>query len=552
LLVSRELRWTSRLFFGFLLTVGVVFLCLGLFRAYEIRRDSGFVPFTFVLTNILPSVSLGFGVLIMAFGLRAVRQYLVRVQEAAAEQIATIKLGELSETHFEEFDRVRQLREQKAQKDFERNLTSRFVLEHLEIRGTPLFSAAVWQLQPGINVLLGRNGYGKSVLLRALAGLLQHDEEVTGSLLAGANDAADGQLVLRLTRDGEEVVIRRNPFRFAESVGKVPLLAIPDSRVIDRSQQVVMAPAAEAVDLRREGADHFLHLLPYGSVIQSLLYELCLDYWEHGRNFDRPSFRFLEECMRRLTDSEFRFHSITRKGRTGFEITVLNEGSGTPLPLQNASQGTLSLLALFGLVRSYLQSFAPKSEDAVQSAPGVVLIDEADAHLHPAWQQKVPTLLRDLFPNVQFVVSAHSPLFVAGCWNNEVAVLRKAKSRAGGFAIEQLDRDFVGATSGELYQEIFGIEELDDTFLEYSKKATRRETLSDRINELANRQEQGALSAAEEDEFRSLTEESRRIRRVVEVKEQRRLEGDKDLRIADLEAQLHSLDHGPTKRWPEA
>ena len=42
-------------------------------------------------------------------------------------------------------------------------------------------------------------------------------------------------------------------------------------------------------------------------------------------------------------------------------------------------------------------------------APGVVLIDEVDAHLHPNWQRDIGPWLCRLFPNVQFIVTTHSP-----------------------------------------------------------------------------------------------------------------------------------------------
>ncbi|XUL90385.1 AAA family ATPase [Streptomyces galilaeus] len=41
--------------------------------------------------------------------------------------------------------------------------------------------------------------------------------------------------------------------------------------------------------------------------------------------------------------------------------------------------------------------------------PGVVLIDEVDAHLHMTWQQRIGEWLTQHFPAVQFIVSTHSP-----------------------------------------------------------------------------------------------------------------------------------------------
>jgi len=42
--------------------------------------------------------------------------------------------------------------------------------------------------------------------------------------------------------------------------------------------------------------------------------------------------------------------------------------------------------------------------------PGVVLIDEIEAHLHPTWQREIPTWLKAHFPKIQFLVATHSPL----------------------------------------------------------------------------------------------------------------------------------------------
>jgi hypothetical protein len=42
--------------------------------------------------------------------------------------------------------------------------------------------------------------------------------------------------------------------------------------------------------------------------------------------------------------------------------------------------------------------------------PGIVIVDEIDAHLHPSWQRTIGVWFRKHFPNVQFIVSTHSPL----------------------------------------------------------------------------------------------------------------------------------------------
>ena len=58
--------------------------------------------------------------------------------------------------------------------------------------------------------------------------------------------------------------------------------------------------------------------------------------------------------------------------------------------------------------------------DAIRYTPGIVLIDEVDLYLHPIWQK---TVLRDLmaaFPNIQFIVTTHSPFIIQSLRHGEL------------------------------------------------------------------------------------------------------------------------------------
>lgn len=57
--------------------------------------------------------------------------------------------------------------------------------------------------------------------------------------------------------------------------------------------------------------------------------------------------------------------------------------------------------------------------------PAVCLVDEIDLHLHPTWQRKLTGVLTELFPNTQFIVTAHSPLIVQAAMNANIVVLRR-------------------------------------------------------------------------------------------------------------------------------
>jgi hypothetical protein len=55
---------------------------------------------------------------------------------------------------------------------------------------------------------------------------------------------------------------------------------------------------------------------------------------------------------------------------------------------------------------------------------GLVLLDEIDLYLHPAWQATFVTALRRVFPRIQFVATTHSPVILAGLAPHEVVRLQ--------------------------------------------------------------------------------------------------------------------------------
>ena len=62
---------------------------------------------------------------------------------------------------------------------------------------------------------------------------------------------------------------------------------------------------------------------------------------------------------------------------------------------------------------------------AAQRSPGIVLIDEVDMHLHPAWQQLVLHSLVTAFPLIQFIVTTHSPQVLSAIHRESIRLLGK-------------------------------------------------------------------------------------------------------------------------------
>ncbi len=77
------------------------------------------------------------------------------------------------------------------------------------------------------------------------------------------------------------------------------------------------------------------------------------------------------------------------------------------------SDGYRNMLALFADLAWRCVTLNPHfKEDANLKSNGVVLIDELDLHLHPAWQKTIIEQLKNTFPNIQFIATTHSPFII--------------------------------------------------------------------------------------------------------------------------------------------
>ena len=102
---------------------------------------------------------------------------------------------------------------------------------------------------------------------------------------------------------------------------------------------------------------------------------------------------------------------------------IFKDGNGVELLVNQLSDGFRSILSLtFELIRQLVRVYGNDEVfkniakgDMFIGLPGVVIIDEIDAHLHPTWQTRVGQWFTKYFPNIQFIVTTHSPLVCRAC-----------------------------------------------------------------------------------------------------------------------------------------
>ncbi|SDA53933.1 MULTISPECIES: AAA family ATPase [unclassified Janthinobacterium] len=132
------------------------------------------------------------------------------------------------------------------------------------------------------------------------------------------------------------------------------------------------------------------------------------------------------------------------------------EMNGSDVPFSALSDGYRAYMSWIGDMLYHVCMNSPRGKKLVENH-GVVLIDEVDLHLHPAWQKSVlPTLSRAL-PNVQFIVTTHSPLvvgslqapnlFVLEAGEHGVEVTRRPERVHGASAEQILLSPYFGLSS---------------------------------------------------------------------------------------------------------
>jgi hypothetical protein len=124
------------------------------------------------------------------------------------------------------------------------------------------------------------------------------------------------------------------------------------------------------------------------------------------------------------------------------------------IPATWLSQGYQSVIAWIADLLGFFFLEGPDVE-STHEYEGLVLVDELDLHLHPAWQRTLVEALRSALPRVQFVATTHSPMVLAGLREDEV--VRLHRDHDGSVTAQPVDALPALMTGSELYQTFFGI-----------------------------------------------------------------------------------------------
>ncbi len=237
----------------------------------------------------------------------------------------------------------------------------------------------VWQLDPHVNVLSGINGVGKSTILNKVFKSVNTNGDVVNHLLKGVHLKVEPE---------DASHIRYDIIRSLDS----PVLDLGTMSHVD--SRITSALDFQLYHLQRKYLDYQVN------IGNRIIAELQQGNADAAQRLSQPKIRFQD-----IVDELFE-DTGKKIVRTENEIRFSQIGE-TLVPYQ-LSSGEKQMLAILLTVLV---------ED---HEPYVLFMDEPEVSLHIEWQKRLIELILELNPNVQIILTTHSPAVIMSGWMDKV------------------------------------------------------------------------------------------------------------------------------------
>jgi len=296
-----------------------------------------------------------------------------------------------------------------------------------------------------VAIITGENGAGKTILLDAIRGLF---------------GPGYGALERAIWRNGTPfraeatLVLERAPRVLTSTIGGNTYdgfyLSTSDSHIsnwpnqvqkghgcpnwiVDYWRSALPADAYTIQHLAQQNPRLFLTNSLKGIQRNAAVTELicAFDYLRGSDDLrDRQDGEILYETTRAIVQRSVLDGELSHVERRTFMPMIRQ--SGQLVPLSNLSSGNAYLVQhLMSLLGKMYAVHVLRETDASElcKTPGLLLIDEAENHLHPRWQKRFLHDVLSIFPNLQIIATTHSPFLVAAVPGARVFVCRYDRER---------------------------------------------------------------------------------------------------------------------------
>jgi predicted ATP-binding protein involved in virulence len=283
--------------------------------------------------------------------------------------------------------------------------------------------------KPPVTIITGENGTGKTVILDAIRGLLlgqfnsiernivRNNKKFSLSLAYTLNNQSGLLTSNKISSANNSNAFMTNNPTFSDIFcgNKKPNLNW--NWVIDYWTSKVSNDSFELLQLVSPKNDQvYINSLngiqPNIEVVQFVCF---IDYL---KNSDKKEEGELGTCVFEIIKKIFQLSLIDGElkyvERSALKPIVSQ--AGQEVSIEKLSSGNLYLIQrlISLLVKMYSLHIINKGDiENLCNLPGLLLIDEAENHLHPTWQKTFIKSILEIFPNLQIIVTTHSPFIVS-------------------------------------------------------------------------------------------------------------------------------------------
>lgn len=278
--------------------------------------------------------------------------------------------------------------------------------------------------------ITGENGSGKTSLLKALAIFLGQGiiplshlrnfpkTPTFKAILIGGK--GEEKIFIREGNDSESRNARRSLLRGFAAYG-IHRTVIKSNYYLPKKNH----------ELSKNG---FLESILNEGITPLIDFNTTIEEWTESKNsLEKFIHRrdFFAKALLKTVPGLVDIHFVKTNRRFTSEFYIrYDDGPVSKVTYEQLSSGSKSILSFVAdiIVRFYKQQ--PEAYDPSEFK-GIVIVDEIDLHLHPQGQKKLIMSLSEVFPNIQFIVSTHSPIPLLGAPKESVFIIIERDEKAG-------------------------------------------------------------------------------------------------------------------------
>ena len=323
-------------------------------------------------------------------------------------------------------------------------------------------------------MLTGKNGSGKTVLLNAIASFLDNikNDKSLGFTKYREHLEYNRNKLSREMQDAQKLMQTKNNINFYQSqidkvFGQIELDFVDVANMIEDYQKedfiIAFYQAARKTqmiepknptkpelkgkgDVRSTVTNQFLNFLSDLKIQEALA--------RNEQQFNDAEqiaqwFASFEDLLRQIyQDNELKL----KFNYKDYSFLICTEGK--EFKFTQTSDGFAAILDIVADLILKMQT--PDNLTRAYQKKGIVLIDEVETHLHLELQKVIMPILTKVFPNIQFIITTHSP-FVLNSLNNAVAFdleHREVIDELTPYSYEALAEGYFGVSSESSYLEM--------------------------------------------------------------------------------------------------